>query len=70
MKMKVLKNLIPKMLIVSGCSALFINNKYSMSPQPPLSEILRGEYENRIRRYSPPEKIFDVFATIKTKNGL
>ena len=26
--------------------------------------ILRGAYENKIRRYSPPEKIFDVFATI------
>lgn len=32
--------------------------------------ILRGSYENKIRRFSPPEKIFDVFATIYDKGRL
>lgn len=32
------------------------------SPSPPIYQIIRGEYEDKIRRYSPPEKIFQVFA--------
>ena len=32
--------------------------------------LLRGEYENKIRRFSPPELIFDVFATIYEKGDL
>lgn len=44
--------------------AYFTSHSFAGSPEPPLSMILRGEYENKIRRYSPPEKIFDVFATI------
>lgn len=30
---------------------------------PGTKEIIRGEYENKIRRDSPPEKIFEVFAS-------
>jgi len=30
---------------------------------------IRGEYENKIRRMSPPEKIFEVFATEKKDDG-
>ncbi|KRX07179.1 hypothetical protein PPERSA_00336 [Pseudocohnilembus persalinus] len=30
---------------------------------PPTKNIIRGEYENKIRRHSPPEKIFEVFAS-------
>jgi hypothetical protein len=33
------------------------------SPSPPIYQVIRGEYEDKIRRYSPPEKIFQVFAT-------
>jgi hypothetical protein len=32
---------------------------------PPTRDRIRGEYENKIRRMSPPEKIFEVFATQK-----
>ena len=32
--------------------------------------LLRGEYENKIRRFSPPEKIFDVFASIYDEGKL
>lgn len=26
----------------------------SMSPEPPLYQIIRGEYEDKIRKFSPP----------------
>lgn len=39
-----------------------------MITYPPAKERIRGEYENKIRRYSPPEKIFEVFATHKDEN--
>jgi len=37
---------------------------------PKTKDRIRGEYENKIRRYSPPEKIFEIFATIRNKDGL
>lgn len=30
---------------------------------------IRGNYENKIRFFSVPEKIFETFATVKTPNG-
>lgn len=30
---------------------------------------IRGNYENKIRFYSPPEKIFQTFASVKTENN-
>ena len=30
---------------------------------------IRGNYENKIRFFSPPEKIFEIFATIQGENG-
>lgn len=56
--------MIKKTLLLAGASYFLIHKKTHCSPEPPLSMILRGAYENRIRRFSPPEKIFDVFATI------
>ena len=40
------------------------DKKVFTSPEPPIYMLLRGGYENKIRRFSPPEKIFDVFASI------
>lgn len=42
--------------------------------QPALAEAstadrIRGNYENKIRFYSPPEKIFEVFATKQGEDG-
>ncbi len=31
---------------------------------PPTKERIRGQYENKIRFMSPPEKVFEIFATI------
>jgi len=66
--MYLLNRIAPKFMLVSGCSFLLMKRKVFMSEDPIIQEIIRGEYENRIRRYSPPEKIFDVFATIR-QNG-
>ncbi len=30
---------------------------------------IRGAYENKIRFFSPPEKIFETFASVKTEGG-
>lgn len=30
---------------------------------------IRGNYENKVRFYSPPEKVFEIFATHKTEEG-
>lgn len=37
---------------------------------PPTRDRIRGEYENKIRRMSPPEKIFEVFAMHKKGNHI
>ena len=37
---------------------------------PSTKERIRGEYENKIRRHSPPEKIFETFATIKEEDDI
>ncbi|KAL4506490.1 hypothetical protein ABPG72_000061 [Tetrahymena utriculariae] len=36
---------------------------------PSTPDLIRGEYENKIRQDSPPEKIFEVFATEKDDEG-
>ena len=33
----------------------------------PRKDLIRGEYENKIRYFSPPEKIFETFASGITK---
>lgn len=30
---------------------------------------IRGNYENKIRFFSPPEKMFEVFASVKGEDG-
>lgn len=37
--------------------------------EPSRSGKIRGNYENKIRFFSPPEKIFETFATIKQEDG-
>lgn len=41
-----------------------------MKKLPETSAIIKGGYENKIRRSSPIEKVFEVFATKRTKEGL
>jgi hypothetical protein len=37
--------------------------------EAPRQDRIRGAYENKIRFFSPPEKIFETFATSKDENG-
>ena len=37
---------------------------------PDSKDLLRGEYENKIRIYSAPEKIFECFASVNEKSSL
>ncbi len=37
--------------------------------EPSRSDKIRGNYENKIRFFSPPEKIYETFASIKTEDG-
>lgn len=41
-----------------------------MFNHPTTKDRIRGEYENKIRKSSPPEKIFETFATISENNEL
>ena len=43
---------------------IFNINKFFEHKLPATNKRIRGEYENKIRRYSAPEKIFEVFASI------
>ena len=36
---------------------------------PSTRDKIRGEYENKIKRSSPPEKIFETFASLKSEKG-
>ena len=60
-----------KTLFLATASYFLVQKKKVFaSPEPPVYMLLRGEYENKIRRFSPPEKIFDVFATIYDEGKL
>lgn len=37
--------------------------------EPDRPDIIRGNYENKIRFFSPPEKIYEVFATERSEDG-
>lgn len=50
---------------------LLVHDRYTLQmSQPPTKERIRGQYENKIRFMSPPEKVFELFATIKDDEGL
>mmetsp|Transcript_3201 Transcript_3201/g.4329 ORF Transcript_3201/g.4329 Transcript_3201/m.4329 type:complete len:99 (+) Transcript_3201:205-501(+) len=42
---------------------------YSRCEEPSRSDNVRGNYENKIRFFSPPEKTFEIFSTEKTEDG-
>ena len=37
---------------------------------PNTPTLIKGNYDNKIRQSSPLEKIFEVFATVKTAEGI
>lgn len=40
---------------------------FSFLQLPKLRDLARGQQENKIRRYSPPGRIFEFFATVRHK---
>ena len=40
-----------------------------MFDMPSTKDRIRGDYENKIKRGSPPEKIFEVFVTLRNQDG-
>ena len=59
-------NKILKTMCLGACG--LASSTVFASPSPPIYQIIRGEYEDKIRRYSPPEKIFQVFANLDDNN--
>jgi hypothetical protein len=37
--------------------------------EPSRADRIRGSYENKIRFFSSPEKVFEVFSSIRTESG-
>jgi hypothetical protein len=50
---------------------LFYSSKTHSSEcsEAPRQDRIRGTYENKIRFFSPPEKIFETFATVKSDDN-
>ena len=45
------------------------SEQLSECEEPSKPDRIRGNYENKIRFYAPPEKCFEIFATHKTEDG-
>ena len=45
------------------------NDTYSQCEEPSRADSIRGNYENKIRFFSPPEKCYEIFASDKTESG-
>ena len=41
----------------------------ALCEEPSREDRIRGNYENKIRFFSPPEKTYEIFATEKTEEG-
>lgn len=41
-------------LVTAFAAVCGLTSSVALSSQPPIYEIIRGEYEDKIRRYSPP----------------
>jgi len=39
------------------------NERYASCEEVSQTDRIRGNYENKIRFFSPPEKVFEIFAT-------
>lgn len=56
-----------KMMVVDNQS--FFSQAAAQCEEAPRADRIRGTYENKIRFFSPPEKIFETFASVKTEEG-
>ncbi len=61
------------MLLAPMTLILFMSNKdqtLAACEEPSRADIIRGNYENKIRFFSPPEKTFEIFASEKVDDEL
>jgi len=56
-------------LLLAAPLALSAYKPDSECEEAPRQDRIRGAYENKIRFFSPPEKIFETFATSKGEDG-
>lgn len=67
---KLPSNMIPLSMVMALGLTRLTQKKLFCFQHPSTKERIRGEYENKIRRHSPPEKIFETFATIKENDDI
>ena len=48
---------------------MVVDKKIAYCAEAPRQDRIRGTYENKIRFFSSPEKIFETFASVKTEDG-
>lgn len=49
---------------------VFVGSSLGFCEELSTSDKIRGNYENKIRFFAPPEKIFETFATLKTDDSV
>eukprot|EP00347_Sterkiella_histriomuscorum_P016798 403351813 len=60
---------IAPLLVAPLAYKVMLEQNQGMCEEPPRQDRIRGNYENKIRFFSPPEKIFETFASVKTEDG-
>jgi hypothetical protein len=48
---------------------LFMSKPEAECEEMSRADWIRGKYENKIRFFSPPEKVFEIFSHAKNENG-
>ena len=59
----------PWMLLAPLTLPLFMNKPDAECEEMSRADWIRGKYENKIRFFSPPEKVFEIFAHAKNEDG-
>ena len=55
--------------IAPVCMKVMQSNQIAFCGEAPRQDRIRGTYENKIRFFSPPEKIYETFASQKDEEG-
>lgn len=60
---------VPFLMVAAPFAISALTKSESECEEAPRQDRIRGQYENKIRFFSPPEKIFETFAHNKDENG-
>ena len=55
--------------LAAGTAYVYSQREEQPAMATSTADYIRGNYENKIRFFSPPEKIFEIFATRQDDNG-